>query len=65
MNSIHKLAAVTSDQDEHEKAERRAGADRRNFSYSAYIPERRAGQDRREEAELKKSPNGLKAQDVE
>jgi|PlaIllAssembly_1097288.scaffolds.fasta_scaffold08831_3 hypothetical protein len=65
MDSIHKHAAVTSDQDEDEKAERRAGAERRKFSYSACIPERRAGQDRREEAELKKSLAGLKAQDIE
>ena len=58
MNSIHKPAAVTSDQDEHEKAERRACAERRKFSYSAYIPERRTGGDRREETEPEKFFDG-------
>jgi hypothetical protein len=34
---------------EDDKTERRAWADRRQFSYSAYIPERRIGQERRQE----------------
>ena len=32
-----------------EKAEQRAWAERRQFSYTAYIPERRSGQERRQE----------------
>jgi hypothetical protein len=32
-----------------DKAERRAGIERRQFSYSVYIPERRSGQERRRE----------------
>jgi hypothetical protein len=65
MGSIHKLEAVSSGQDEDEKVEQRTGAERRKFSYSAYIPERRTGQDRREETETKKSLDGPKAQDFE
>jgi len=34
---------------EDDKTERRAWTDRRQFSYSAYIPERRIGQERRQE----------------
>ena len=65
MDSLHKPTAVASDQHEDEKVEQRAGAERRNFSYSAYIPERRSGRDRRKEAEFKKSLAGLEAQDIE
>ncbi len=43
MSSIQKQAVMNSDQEEDEKAERRIGVDRRQFSYSAYIPERRSG----------------------
>jgi hypothetical protein len=64
MDSLHKPAATTSDQQEGEKAEQRAGAERRNFSYSAYIPERRSGRDRRKDDDLKKSPADPKAQDL-
>jgi hypothetical protein len=35
---------------------RRSGGDRRNYSYSLYIPERRRGIDRREGEDRRKSP---------
>jgi len=40
---------------EDDKTERRAWADRRQFSYSAYIPERRIGQERRQEPDRSNS----------
>ena len=42
-------------QSEDDKTERRAWADRRQFSYSAYIPERRIGQQRRQEPDRSNS----------
>jgi hypothetical protein len=42
-------------QSEDDKTERRAWADRRQFSYSAYIPERRNGQERRIEPDRSNS----------
>ena len=38
-----------------EEGETRAVIDRRQFSYSLYIPERRSGQERRKEIDLRKS----------
>ena len=38
-----------------DKAERRAWAERRQFSYSVYIPERRSGQERRQEQDRSES----------
>ena len=63
MSSIRKLGAMRSDQDEAEKVDRRTGAERRRFSYSAYIPERRTGLDRRKETGPNKSLERLKIQD--
>jgi hypothetical protein len=40
---------------EDDKTERRAWADRRQFSYSTYIPERRIGQERRQEPDRSNS----------
>ena len=40
---------------EDDKTERRAWVDRRQFSYSAYIPERRGGQERRREQDRMES----------
>jgi hypothetical protein len=40
---------------EDDKTERRAWADRRQFSYSVYIPERRNGQERRQEQDRSNS----------
>jgi len=37
------------------KTERRTWAERRHFSYSAYIPERRSGQKRRQEPDRSNS----------
>jgi hypothetical protein len=65
MSSTCKPAVMQSDQEEQEKAERRIGLDRRQFSYSAYIPERRTGQKRRKEAEAGKCPDGLSSQDID
>ena len=41
------------------KVDRRSGKDRRQFSYTAYIPERRSGTDRR------KSKNGKSSFDLQ
>ena len=37
--------------------ETRSGIDRRQFTYTAYIPERRSGKDRRESLERKNAEN--------
>jgi hypothetical protein len=57
MHSIRKLNDVewSAYQFENDKAERRAGIERRQFSYSAYIPERRGGQERRREQDRMES----------
>jgi hypothetical protein len=54
---------MKSDQNDEEKAERRVEIERRQFSYSAYIPERRSGQKRRKKAETTKSPDDLSTPD--
>jgi hypothetical protein len=54
---------MKSDQNDEEKAERRVEIERRQFSYSAYIPERRSGQKRRKEAETTKTPDDLSTPD--
>jgi hypothetical protein len=64
MGSIRKLAVKKSDQDEEEKAERRTGAERRRFSYSAYIPERRTGEKRRKKTTPQKPNGSEKLQDA-
>ena len=51
MGSVRKSAANDLDPPEEEKAERRLEVERRQFSYSAYIPERRSGRKRRKAAE--------------
>ncbi len=61
MSSIQKQAVMNSDQEEDEKAERRIGVDRRQFSYSAYIPERRSGK----KTGPDESPDSLKSPVVE
>jgi hypothetical protein len=58
MPSIHKLDEVEVGLyqfENKEEGERRAVIDRRQFSYSLYIPERRSGQERRKEIDLRKS----------
>ena len=63
MHSIRKLEEVEVGlyQFENEEGERRAVIERRQFSYSLYIPERRSGQQRRKELDLRKSKNGPSA----
>ena len=63
MSSIRKLVAMKSDQNEDEKAERRIEIERRQFSYSAYIPERRSGPRRRREAESTNTSDDLNTMD--
>jgi hypothetical protein len=63
MSSIRKLVAMKSDQNEEDKAERRIEIERRQFSYSAYIPERRSGRKRRREAERTDTPDDLNTMD--
>ena len=65
MGSIRKSTAMKSDHGEEEKTERRVGVDRRQFSYSAYIPERRSGGRRRIEAEPGNICADLEAQDID
>jgi hypothetical protein len=65
MSSIRKLRVLDPDPGADERSERRIGAERRRFSYSAYIPERRTRRDRRSETELKKSPEEPMAHDIE
>jgi hypothetical protein len=58
MPSIHKLDEVDVGLYQFEikeERERRAVIDRRQFSYSLYIPERRSGQERRKEIDLRES----------
>ena len=56
MHSIRELNGIELSlyQFENDKGERRAWIERRQFSYSLYIPERR-GQERRKELDLRKS----------
>lgn len=65
MSSIRKQAVIKSDHDEDEKAERRIGVERRQFSYSAYIPERRNGGPRRKISAPDESLDSLKSPVVE
>lgn len=65
MRSGRKSATRDSDRSEEEKAERRVEVERRQFSYSAYIPERRSGRKRRKEAESADSPDRRKTQDAD
>jgi len=65
MSSIRKLEAMKSEQDEEENAERRIGIERRQFSYSAHIPERRTGQKRRKPAEPSNTPDDPRAQAID
>jgi len=57
MHSIRKLNGIELRlcQFENDKGERRAWIERRQFSYSLYIPERRSGQERRKELDVRKS----------
>jgi hypothetical protein len=63
MSSIRKLEAMKLDQDEEEKAERRIENERRQFSYSAHIPERRTGHRRRKQTEPCDTPHDARDQD--
>jgi hypothetical protein len=54
---------MKSDQNGEEKAERRVEIERRQFSYSAHIPERRSGQKRRKEDGTNKTPDDLSTPD--
>lgn len=45
---MKKQAKKTDKAMQTDKGERRAGSERRKFSYTLYIPERRNGQDRRD-----------------
>jgi hypothetical protein len=42
------------------KEESRTGIERRQYSYTAYIPERRSGKDRRKQFERRNSINNLR-----
>jgi hypothetical protein len=57
MHSLSKLdeVALSLHQFENDKGGQRTGVERRQFSYSLYIPERRHGQERREELDLRES----------
>jgi|GEM_PF-5037625 len=57
MNSIPKLKddELSLDLIENDKDGRRTGIERRQFSYSAYIPERRSGEERRQKQDRRKS----------
>ena len=57
MHSLRKLdeVALSLHQFEDDKDCQRTGIERRQFSYSLYIPERRSGQQRRKELDLRKS----------
>jgi len=61
MHSIRRQGEVEVGlyQFENEEGERRAVIERRQFSYSLYIPERRIGQERRKELDLKKSNRAI------
>jgi hypothetical protein len=63
MHSLRKLdeVALSLHQFEDDKSGERTGIERRQFSYSLYIPERRSGQQRRKELDLRKSQNGPSA----
>jgi hypothetical protein len=63
MNSNRKLAETIPDQTDEEKSERRRQAERRRFSYSAYIPERRTGEKRRRATSAKKTLDDMTPQD--
>ena len=65
MQSVRKSEAKNLDQGEEAKAERRLEVERRQFSYSAYIPERRTGQKRRKEAAPDKSIEGRTVQGID
>jgi hypothetical protein len=53
MHSLRKLdeVALSLHQFEDDKGGQRTGIERRQFSYSLYIPERRRGQERRKDVE--------------
>jgi hypothetical protein len=57
-NVMIKAEAADSDTpaDFQDNRGRRVGIDRRNFSYSLYVPERRAGRDRRNGKDRRKTP---------
>jgi len=59
MHSISKLDEVelSAYQIENDKGGRRTGIERRQFSYSLYIPERRMGQERRQDQDRRKLNN--------
>ena len=62
MHSIRKQGEVEVDLyqfENEEEGDKRAVIDRRQFSYSFYIPERRSGQERRKELDLKKSNRAI------
>jgi hypothetical protein len=56
MNANSRLSAAKSDKCEEDSEERRVELERRQFSYSAYIPERRSGRKRRQKPETSCSP---------
>jgi hypothetical protein len=57
MHSIRKLNddELSLDLIENDNGGRRTGIERRQFSYSVYIPERRSGEERRQEQNRRKS----------
>lgn len=48
-------AKKTSDKKDSDKQDRRSHVDRRQFSYTEYIPERRSNEDRRKREEEEKN----------
>jgi hypothetical protein len=59
MNANSRLSAAKSDNGVEDPEERRIGLERRQFSYSAHIPERRSGRKRRQKPgpEASRSPH--------
>jgi len=58
MEKIMSVSVMNSDRMS-EKGGRRAGIERREFSFTAYAPERRSGQERREYEDRRQKPRIL------
>ena len=65
MCSKLKPAAMESEKDEAGTAERRIGIERRQYLYSAHIPERRSGKKRRDELETSKPSSDRKNRGID
>lgn len=65
MCSKLKTAAMESEKGEAEKADRRIGIERRQYIYSAHIPERRSGSKRRNGPDTSKQSNDRKERGID